>query len=53
MSVLTPDSLQRGPLQIVEPFRGRNDLRRNLVGLSRDELKTTLVEAGTASPTSG
>jgi 23S rRNA (adenine2503-C2)-methyltransferase len=34
------------PLQIVEPFRGRNDLRRNLVGLSRDELKTTLVEAG-------
>ena len=36
------------PLQIVEPrpTRGRNDLRRNLVGLSRDELKTTLVEAG-------
>ena len=34
------------PLQITEPFRGRNDLRRNLVGLSRDELKTTLVEAG-------
>ena len=27
------------PLQIVEPFRGRNDMRRNLVGLSRDELK--------------
>src|SRR3979411_1021322 len=36
------------PLQIVEPrpTRGRNDLRRNLVGLSRDDLKTTLVEAG-------
>src|SRR5260221_14575462 len=34
------------PLQITEPFRGRNDTRRNLVGLSRDELKTTLVEAG-------
>ncbi len=34
------------PLQIVEPFRGRNDTRRNLVGLSRDDLKTTLVEAG-------
>ena len=36
------------PLQIVEPrpARGRNDPRRNLVGLSRDELKTTLVEAG-------
>jgi 23S rRNA (adenine2503-C2)-methyltransferase len=36
------------PLQIVEPrpARGHNDLRRNLVGLSRDDLKTTLVEAG-------
>ena len=36
------------PLQIVEPrpTRGRNDLRRNLVGLSRDDLKATLVEAG-------
>src|ERR1700746_2096497 len=36
------------PLQIVEPrpARGRNDTRRNLVGLSRDDLKTTLVEAG-------
>ena len=36
------------PLQITEPLppRGRNDLRRNLVGLSRDDLKTTLVEAG-------
>jgi 23S rRNA (adenine2503-C2)-methyltransferase len=41
MSVLTPE-----PLQIVEPFRGRNDLRRNLVGLSRDDLKATLVESG-------
>jgi len=41
MAVLTPE-----PLQITEPFRGRNDLRRNLVGLSRDDLKTTLVEAG-------
>ncbi len=34
------------PLQIVEPFRGRNDTRRNLVGLSREDLKTALVEAG-------
>ena len=34
------------PLQIVEPFRGRNDTRRNLVGLSREELKGALVEAG-------
>jgi 23S rRNA (adenine2503-C2)-methyltransferase len=36
------------PLQIVEPpsARGRNDLRRNLVGLSRDDLGQTLVEAG-------
>jgi 23S rRNA (adenine2503-C2)-methyltransferase len=36
------------PLQIVEPrpARGRNDTRRNLVGLSREDLKTTLVEAG-------
>jgi 23S rRNA (adenine2503-C2)-methyltransferase len=36
-------------LQIVEPApsaRGRNDLRRNLVGLSRDDLKQTMVEAG-------
>src|SRR5258705_11743823 len=41
-------SLPTEPLQILElsPARGRNDLRRNLVGLSRDELKTTLVEAG-------
>ncbi len=38
-------------LQISEPGapserRGRNDLRRNLVGLSRDDLKATLTEAG-------
>jgi 23S rRNA (adenine2503-C2)-methyltransferase len=41
-------SLPTEPLQILEPSpaRGRNDLRRNLVGLSRDELKATLVEAG-------
>ncbi len=37
------------PLQIVEPraaLHGRNDTRRNLVGLSRVDLKQTLVEAG-------
>ena len=37
------------PLQIREPgaaAHGRNDLRRNLVGLSRDGLKEALVEAG-------
>jgi 23S rRNA (adenine2503-C2)-methyltransferase len=42
------------PLQIVEPrvpalgrpAHGRNDTRRNLVGLSRADLKQTLVEAG-------
>jgi len=34
------------PLQIVEPFRGRNDTRRNLVGLSREALKEALAEAG-------
>src|SRR3984893_1715410 len=36
------------PLQITEPAvrRGRNDLRRNLVGLSRDDLKGALAEAG-------
>ena len=34
------------PLQITEPFRGRNDTRRNLVGLAREELKATLSEAG-------
>jgi len=39
-------SLPTEPLQIVEPFRGRNDTRRNLVGLSRDELKAALAEAG-------
>lgn len=41
MNLLSPE-----PLQIVEPFRGRNDTRCNLVGLSRDELKVVLVEAG-------
>jgi len=39
-------SLPTEPLQIVEPLRGRNDTRRNLVGLSRDALKATLTEAG-------
>ena len=36
------------PLQIVEPrlAHGRNDVRRNLVGLARADLKQTLVEAG-------
>ncbi|WIM10837.1 23S rRNA (adenine(2503)-C(2))-methyltransferase RlmN [Enhydrobacter sp.] len=34
------------PLQIVEPFTGRNDIRPNLVGLSREALKATLAEAG-------
>jgi 23S rRNA (adenine2503-C2)-methyltransferase len=35
------------PLQIVEPpAHGRNDLRRSLVGLSRDDLKQVMVEAG-------
>ena len=37
------------PLQILEPgapAHGRNDLRRNLIGLSRDGLKAALVEAG-------
>ena len=34
------------PMQIVEPFHGRNDLRRNLVGLSREALKDALAEAG-------
>jgi len=33
------------PLQIVEPLR-RNDTRRNLVGLSRAELKALLAEHG-------
>ena len=40
MSLLTPQ-----PLQITEPPR-RNDTRPNLVGLSRDQLKTLLAEAG-------
>lgn len=37
------------PLQILEPgaaAHGRNDLRRNLIGLSRDGLKSALAEAG-------
>src|ERR1700730_8999327 len=44
---LAPD-LANEPLQITEPAarRGRNDLRRNLVGLSRDDLKGALGEAG-------
>jgi len=48
MATLPPKSMHQGPLQITEPSprRGRNDLRRNLVGLSRDELKTALAEAG-------
>ena len=41
-------TLPTEPLQITEPapVRGRNDLRRNLVGLARDELKGALAEAG-------
>ena len=35
-------------LQITEPRRGRNDTRRNLVGLSRADLKTALADAGLA-----
>ena len=36
------------PLQIVEPppAHGRNDLRRSLVGLSRDDLKQAMADAG-------
>jgi 23S rRNA (adenine2503-C2)-methyltransferase len=47
MSTLPP-SFSGEPLQITEPAprRGRNDLRRNLVGLSRDELKGALKDAG-------
>src|SRR5260221_3381344 len=41
MAAVTTDRLQ-----ITEPSRGRNDTRRNLVGLSRDDLRTTLTEAG-------
>ncbi|MGQ3297009.1 23S rRNA (adenine(2503)-C(2))-methyltransferase RlmN [Reyranella sp.] len=44
MSVLPTE-----PLQILEPgaaAHGRNDLRRNLIGLSRDGLKSALAEAG-------
>src|SRR5215475_1460728 len=41
-------TLPTEPLQITEPAprRGRNDTRRNLVGLSREALKATLTEAG-------
>ncbi len=45
-------TLPTEPLQITEPGapserrRGRNDLRRNLVGLSREDLKAALTEAG-------
>jgi 23S rRNA (adenine2503-C2)-methyltransferase len=45
-------TLPTEPLQITEPGapserrRGRNDLRRNLVGLSRADLKATLTGAG-------
>jgi 23S rRNA (adenine2503-C2)-methyltransferase len=41
--------LRTEPLQILEPgaaAHGRNDLRRNLIGLSRDGLKAALAEAG-------
>ncbi|MBV8189517.1 MAG: 23S rRNA (adenine(2503)-C(2))-methyltransferase RlmN, partial [Alphaproteobacteria bacterium] len=39
------------PVELVQvteppPARGRNDLRRNLIGLTREELKTALTEAG-------
>jgi len=44
MTAMPP--LPTEPLQIVEPFTGRNDARRNLVGLSRDALKAALAEAG-------
>ncbi|HZQ01559.1 MAG TPA: 23S rRNA (adenine(2503)-C(2))-methyltransferase RlmN [Reyranella sp.] len=39
-------ALPSEPLQITEPRRGRNDTRRNLVGLSRQDLKAALAEAG-------
>ena len=41
-------TLPTEPLQITEPVprRGRNDTRRNLIGLSRDELKAAMAEAG-------
>ncbi len=41
-------TLPTEPLQITEPAvrRGRNDLRHNLVGLSREEMKAALAEAG-------
>ena len=49
ISAATWPSCPTEPLQIVEPLppaHGRNDLRRGLVGLSREELKQVLVEAG-------
>jgi 23S rRNA (adenine2503-C2)-methyltransferase len=48
MATLPPKLVQQDPLQITEPRprHGRNDLRRNLVGLSREQLKTALAEAG-------
>jgi 23S rRNA (adenine2503-C2)-methyltransferase len=47
MTTLPPHQASE-PLQITEPAarRGRNDLRRNLVGLSREDLKGALAEAG-------
>ena len=39
-------TLPTEPLQIVEPFTGRNDARPNLIGLSRGDLKKVLAEAG-------
>jgi 23S rRNA (adenine2503-C2)-methyltransferase len=41
-------TLPTEPLQITEPMprRGRNDTRRNLIGLSRDDLKVAMAEAG-------
>ncbi|MBS0541820.1 MAG: 23S rRNA (adenine(2503)-C(2))-methyltransferase RlmN [Proteobacteria bacterium] len=48
MATVLPPSLATDPLQITEPAvrRGRNDLRRNLVGLTREGLKAALAEAG-------
>ncbi|MBS0548195.1 MAG: 23S rRNA (adenine(2503)-C(2))-methyltransferase RlmN [Proteobacteria bacterium] len=48
MATVLPPSSATDPLQITEPAvrRGRNDLRRNLVGLTREGLKAALAEAG-------
>jgi len=46
MSLPIMTLLPTEPLQIAEPFSGRNDARPNLVGLSREALKAALVEAG-------